>query len=98
MRDILFSLAILWLLPICYRRPFIGLLTFSWLAYMRGQDLCWGFAREQRWSFLVAFVTMLGYAGARPESWFRRNARCYLMMVLVILVTIGIIIANEWTA
>ena len=97
MRDVIFSVIILWLLPICYRRPFIGLLTFSWLAYMRTQDLCWGFAREQRWSFLIAIVTMLGYAGMRPEIWFRRNFRCFLMMLLVALVTIGVVIANQWT-
>ncbi|HTF87527.1 MAG TPA: putative O-glycosylation ligase, exosortase A system-associated [Planctomycetota bacterium] len=98
MRDVIFAIIMLSLVPICYRRPFIGLLTFSWLAYMRTQDLCWGFAREQRWSFLIAIVTMLGYSALRPELWFRRNFRCYLMMTLVVLVTIGILIANMWTA
>lgn len=97
MRDIIFSIIVLGLLPVCYRRPFVGLLTFSWLAYMRGQDLCWGFAREQRWSFLVAIVTLLGYWATRPEMWFRRDIRCYLMMVLVVLVTAGIFAANMWT-
>ena len=89
MRDVIFSIIILALLPICYRRPFIGLLTFSWLAYMRTQDLCWGFARGIRWSFLIAIVTTLGYAALRPERWFERNFRCYLMMTLVLLVSLG---------
>src|SRR5688500_2392584 len=97
MRDVIFSLIVLGMLPICYRRPFIGLLTFSWLAYMRGQDLCWSFAREQRWSFLVAVVTMLGYAATRPDQWFRRDIRCYLMIPLVVLVTASILAANMWT-
>ena len=97
MRDAIFSIIVLGLLPVCYRRPFIGMLTFAWLAYMRGQDLCWGFARGQRWSFLVALVTFLGYAASRPDIWFRRDLRCYLMMFLVFLVTAGIIAADMWT-
>src|SRR5688572_19047801 len=98
MRDIIFSIIMLALVPICFRRPFIGLLTFSWLAYMRTQDLCWWFAREQRWSFLIAIVTMMGYWSTRPDQWFKRSFRSYLMMLLVALVTIGIILSNAWTA
>jgi len=97
MRDLIFSAVVLGLLPACYRRPFVGLLMFSWLAYMRGQDLCWGFAKGQRWSFLVAIVTLLGFWASRPDFWFRRDLRCYLMMVLVLLVTAGVIAANMWT-
>ncbi|MBK8178938.1 MAG: putative O-glycosylation ligase, exosortase A system-associated [Planctomycetes bacterium] len=97
MRDVIFSIILLGLLPVSYRRPFIGLLVFSWLAYMRPQDLCWGFARQQRWSFLIAFVTMVGYAQLRPDLWFRRNTRCYLMMFLVVWVTLGVIAANTWS-
>ncbi len=97
MRDLIFSIIVLGLLPVCYRRPFIGLLTFSWLAYMRPQDLCWGFARQLRWSFLVAIVTVLGYWALKPESWFRRNFRSSLMMLLVAMVTLGIIVANQWS-
>lgn len=97
MRDAIFSIIVLGLLPVCYRRPFIGLLVFSWLAYMRPQDLCWGFAREQRWSFVVAFITMLGYAQLRPEKWYLRNFRSYLMMFLVLWVSVGIFAANVWS-
>ena len=50
MRDIIVSLLLVSLLPACYRRPFVGLCVFSWLAYMRVQDLTWGFARGIRWS------------------------------------------------
>lgn len=97
MRDIIFSIFVLGLLPTCYRRPFIGLLAFSWLAYMRGQDLCWGFARNQRWSFLIAIVTLLGYAATKPDMWFRRDVRSFLMMLLVVFITAGIVAANMWT-
>ena len=69
MRDILFTLLVLGILPTCYRRPFIGLLTFSWLAYMRGQDLTWNFARNQRWSMLVGLGRLrAGRASEMPST------------------------------
>ena len=75
MRDVIFALMIFGLLPVCYRRPLIGLLTFSWLAYMRTQDLTWGFARRQRWSFLVAGVTAAGYFSG-PRQPIRLSSAC----------------------
>jgi probable O-glycosylation ligase (exosortase A-associated) len=97
MRDILFSLVVLGFLPACYRRPFIGLLMFSWLAYMRGQDLCWNFARYQRWSFLVAAVTMLGYLATRPKRWFLNDLRCWLMILLAILASVGVVLSDVYS-
>jgi probable O-glycosylation ligase (exosortase A-associated) len=84
MRDVIFTLLICGLLPVCFRRPLIGLLVFSWLAYMRTQDLCWGFARKQRWSFLVAAVTLAGYFSRPREKLFVSDPRCWAMLLLVV--------------
>ena len=51
MRDLVVFLFVMAMMPTAFRRPYIGLLLFSWLAYMRPQDLCWGFARTMRLSF-----------------------------------------------
>ncbi len=51
MRDLIVFGTVILLLPTAFRKPFIGLLLFSWLAYMRPQDLCWGYARAMRFSF-----------------------------------------------
>lgn len=48
-------------LPVSFRRPFVGLLVFSWLAYMRPQDLCWSFARDMRLSFFVGMAMIAGW-------------------------------------
>ncbi len=61
LRDILVFAVFLIGLPLSFRRPFIGLLMFTWLAYMRPQDLCWGPAREFRFSFYTALVLYAGY-------------------------------------
>lgn len=61
MRDLIVFLIFLWGLPYCFTRPFFGLLMFSWLGYMRPQDLCWGPARGQRFSLYVALAMFVGW-------------------------------------
>jgi len=93
MRDLIVALLLCSTIPICFRRPFFGLLMFSAMAYMRLQDLTWGWARGQRWSFYVAIVTMLGYLFARhsDKRFFIQDARCWVMIALVVLVGLSLL-------
>ncbi|MCC7397377.1 MAG: putative O-glycosylation ligase, exosortase A system-associated [Planctomycetes bacterium] len=91
MRDAVVFLIVMLVLSASVRRPFVGLLLFSWLAYMRPQDLCWGFARTMRLSFVVAFVMVAGWLlyekGRRPfTQW---DVRTTMMCLLVVLVSIS---------
>ncbi|MEQ1631551.1 MAG: putative O-glycosylation ligase, exosortase A system-associated [Planctomycetota bacterium] len=90
-RDLLVFGIVLLALPLSFRRPFLGLLVFSWLAYMRPQDLCWGFARDMRMSFYVAMAMIAGWwaneRGRRPFA--KWDARSYMMIVLGSLVVIS---------
>lgn len=63
MRNLLLQLVVYAALPVIPFRPFFGLLVFSWLAYMRPQDLAWGMG-STRFSHLVALATLLGLAVA----------------------------------
>lgn len=94
MRDLIFALLIAALVPVSFRRPLIGLLAFSWLAYMRTQDLCWGFAREQRWSFLIAIVTFAGFFSRPFERLWAPVWRNYAMIALAVWVALSVF-ANE---
>jgi probable O-glycosylation ligase (exosortase A-associated) len=63
-------------------------LLFSWLAYMRPQDLCWGFARTMRLSFFVAVAMLVGWfvheRGRRPfGAWDFRTRAIVLLGCLV---------------
>ncbi|MAF65763.1 MAG: putative O-glycosylation ligase, exosortase A system-associated [Planctomycetes bacterium] len=96
MRDIIVSLLLLGLMPTCFRKPFVGLLVFSMLAYMRVQDLTWGFAREMRWSFMVAVITFAGFFSTRREKRFMAfDARTAIMIALVVLVGASILTSGE---
>ncbi len=93
MRDLVVGLFIVSALPSCFRRPFLGLLMFSLLAYMRLQDLTWGWARDQRWSYYVALVTLLGFVFShQPDKrFFRPDLRCWVMIALALLVGISLL-------
>ncbi len=96
LRDLIVFAIVLLTLPSSFRRPFVGLLVFSWLAYMRPQDLCWGFARSMRMSFFVGLAILAGWwafeRGRRPFA--RWDLRSSLMLVLTLLVTISYSLAK----
>ncbi|HVS11739.1 MAG TPA: putative O-glycosylation ligase, exosortase A system-associated [Planctomycetota bacterium] len=94
LRDLVFTLVILGLLPVVWRRPFIGVLTFSWLAYMRPQDLTWGFARQQRWSFLIAAVTVAGYIASGKARSYLPTLRSHAMVLLAVVVGISALVGS----
>jgi probable O-glycosylation ligase (exosortase A-associated) len=60
MRDLLLVAVVAGLLPLAAVRPFLGLLLYSWLSYMRPQDLAWGFARELPLSQAAALAILCG--------------------------------------
>lgn len=92
MRDIIVSLFLVAALPTCFRKPFVGLLLFSLLAYMRLQDLTWGFARDIRWSFYVALVTFAGFfASSRERRFMISELRSTVMLIMVALVGLSIL-------
>ena len=91
MRDLLVALFVIAALPVSFKRPVVGLLTFSLLAYMRVQDLAWGFARFERWSFYVALAMIAGWAFQRekhPPIWTFRTG---LLIFLPIWMFIGLV-------
>lgn len=92
MRDLIVAGFIVATLPTCFRRPFIGLLVFTLLAYMRLQDLTWGWARYERWSFYVAIVTAAGFVfGSGERRFMLPDLRCWIMVALVFLVGISLV-------
>ncbi len=91
MRDLLVFAVVMLMLPGSFKKPFVGLLLFSWLAYMRPQDLCWGFARTMRLSFFVGLAMVIGWwaneSGRRRfTSW---DLRTRMMVLLTMFITVS---------
>jgi putative inorganic carbon (HCO3(-)) transporter len=95
MRDILVTLICLGAMPLSFKKPFVGLLFFSVLAYMRLQDLAWGFARDQRWSFYIAIMTFGGYLLSKEKNPPMINWRTMIMVLLVVVVGTGHLLLAE---
>ncbi|MBL9078719.1 MAG: putative O-glycosylation ligase, exosortase A system-associated [Planctomycetes bacterium] len=97
MRDLLVFAVVLLTLPTSFQRPFVGLLVFSWLAYMRPQDLCWGFARTMRLSFFVGIAMVAGWwAREQGQRRFTHwDFRSRMMVLLAVLISISYLFAYE---
>ena len=60
MRDLVVLAIVFATLPVIVFRPWFGLLTYSWLAYMRPQDMTWGMSRWLPLSEWVALAMLVG--------------------------------------
>lgn len=91
MRDLIVFLFVMAMMPTAFRRPYLGMLLFSWLAYMRPQDLCWGFARTMRLSFFVSAAMLAGWWAHEQgrRAFTRWEPRTRLMVVLLALTSIS---------
>jgi probable O-glycosylation ligase (exosortase A-associated) len=59
-RDLVVLAVVFASLPVILFRPFYGLVIYSWLAYMRPQDMTWGMSRVLPLSQWVALAMLLG--------------------------------------
>lgn len=82
MRDYLVLALVLLTLPLAFYRPFFGLLGFSWLAYMRPQNLAWGLAAELPLSKYVAAALWASLIVRGKLSPFRRTPITIMLVVL----------------
>ena len=60
MRDMVVLAIVFATLPVIIFRPYFGLLTYSWLAYMRPQDMTFGMSRWLPLSQWVAIAMLVG--------------------------------------
>lgn len=66
-RDIVIFAIVFGALPFAFWRPYIGVLLWTWLAYMNPHRLSWGLAYDFPFSQIVAIVTLIGITVTR--SW-----------------------------
>lgn len=91
MRDIFTALIIFGSLPYTLKHTHIGILVWSWIAYMNPHRLGWGFARDYPFAYLVAIVTLLSLLFNREKKVFPKNALLFVwfsFMVWMIMTTL----------
>ena len=89
MRDILVTAIIFGALPFVFKRPWIGVLLWTWLAYMNPHRQTWGFAFYFPFSMIVGAVTIGAFlfSTSRKEFLWTRETIVLLIFLLWMFVT-----------
>ncbi|WP_018076997.1 putative O-glycosylation ligase, exosortase A system-associated [Thiobacillus denitrificans] len=68
MRDLFITGLIFGLLPFVFKRPWLGILLWSWLGYMNPHRLAWGFAYNLPFSMIVGLVTIVAFMASKEKK------------------------------
>ncbi|MBL8843336.1 MAG: putative O-glycosylation ligase, exosortase A system-associated [Planctomycetes bacterium] len=94
-RDVIVFIAVFAMLPRAFTRPFFGLLLFTWLAYMRPQDFCWGFAKPIRYSLYCALLMYSGWFLYERRKFTRLATPTRWMAGLFVCLSISLVLARR---
>lgn len=93
MRDLLVTFLVMGSLPFILKRPYIGILVWSWLAYMNPHRLTWGFAYSMPFSFIVAVVLMVAVFMDRSKKSIPFDKTTVTWILFLICLTISTVLA-----
>lgn len=68
MRDLFVTAVIFGLIPFIFKRPWVGILLWSWLGYMNPHRLAWGFAYDFPFSMIVGLVTIAAFMASKEKK------------------------------
>lgn len=66
-RDIIVIGFLLWTVPHVIKKPWLGVLVWSWLSYMSPHRLCWGFAYDAPVALIAAAALIIGVATTKEK-------------------------------
>lgn len=95
MRDALVVGIILAAAPVCFFRPYFGVLMWVWIAYFNPHRFTWGFAYNFPVSTVVAIPTLLGLLFSRERNHKIFERETFLLLAFWIWVTITYIHATH---
>ena len=81
MRDIIVTLAVFGTLPFILKRPWIGILVWSWLSYMNPHRMAWGFSMSMPFAFMVALATFAGILVSREKKEILWTRETWLLLI-----------------
>lgn len=84
MRDILVTAIIFGALPFIFKRPWIGVMLWTWLAYMNPHRQTWGFAFNFPFSLVVGLVTISAFLLSKHRKDFLWTRETVLLLMFVV--------------
>lgn len=88
LRDLVLTLLVAITLPFILRRPYIGILVWSWLSYMNPHKQAFGFAYNMPFAQIVAITTLVSILFSREKFRFPMNGTIVLWLMLLLWMTI----------
>jgi len=87
-RDILIAGTILAFIPVSFFRPWIGVLVWSWIAYMAPHKLAWDFAQSLPVAMMIGGATIAGFLFTKDRKPLPRVLGVWVLFALTIHFTI----------
>lgn len=102
LRSLLVAGIIFSLLPVCFFRPWIGILLWTWISYMAPHRLTYGFAYDFPFALIVSAVTLAGLLVSREKGPIPRAPEFGLLAALWLVFFLSTTLAafypdNAWT-
>lgn len=91
MRDIAVTFVVFATLPFILRRPWIGILVWTWLGFMNPHRMAWGFSTEMPFAYIVALTTLVAMLFSKEEKsipWERETVVLALFVGWMLITTI----------
>lgn len=91
MRDLIVAAIVFGSIPFILRRPYIGVLMWTWLAFMNPHRMTWGFAYEMPFAQVVALATLASVLFSREPKrlpWTRETVILVLFSGWMVLTTV----------
>jgi probable O-glycosylation ligase (exosortase A-associated) len=70
-------------LPFVFKRPWIGVLLWTWISYMNPHRLTWGFAFDFPFAMIVAIVTITAFLFSREKKEMPWTRETVLLLIFV---------------
>lgn len=93
LRDVAFLLILIPLIPMSLFRPWLGVLAWSWIAFMAPHMLTWGFARSLPVGMLIGGATLVGFVFTRDRKPLPRTAGVLLLVLFMVDSTLTTVLA-----
>jgi len=95
MRDIVVTIIFLYGLILTVKKPYIGILVWSWLGYMNPHRLCYGFAYSMPFSQIIAIVTLAVFLFSEENKKLPRDRIVLFMAAFVIWMGLSTVFAFD---
>jgi probable O-glycosylation ligase (exosortase A-associated) len=83
MRDLFLTGVIFSLIPFIFKRPWFGILLWSWLGYMNPHRLTWGFAYDFPFAMIVGLVTILAFMASKEKKEMVWTRETILLLIFI---------------